>query len=189
MSLQTWQETIVTQQGAGTSFGTFTTAKTVINAQALASLPVGFWSVGKTIRVRVAGGVGTLVTTPGTIVFQVMIGSAIAFTTGVIQLNATAHTNIPFELEVLLTCRALGAGTSANCMGQGRVFGIMFTPTAGQTDGANSHAMMLAPNTAPAVGAGFDSTVATVLDLFCGFSVSSGSNTIKIEQYVVECLN
>src|SRR4051812_19594519 len=181
--------TLNVQEAAGTSFGTFTTAKTVINAQALTVLPAGFWRIGRKLRINVSGGVGTLVTTPGTLTFQVMIGSVIAFTTGALQLNATAHTNIPFSLEIDLTCRAVGNSTNANLMGQARAFGTMFTATAAQTDGANTHAYLMAPATAPAVGTGFDSTTAQILDFFAGFSISSASNTVKVEQYDVLCLN
>jgi len=96
LSLQTWIETLVTQHAAGTAFNTYTSAKTVINPQALAVLPAGFFSPGKSVRIRVLGAISNIVTTPGTITFQVMIGSAIAFTSGAIQLNATAHTLLPF---------------------------------------------------------------------------------------------
>jgi len=45
------------------------------------------------------------------------------------------------------------------------------------------------PATAPAVGTGFDSTVANVLDFFAGFSISDAANTVKIEIFSVEALN
>lgn len=175
----------VVQVAGGTSFGTFTTAKTVINPQALYVIPAGELYIGKSINIVVQGGIGTLVTTPGTITFQSMIGSAIAFTTGAIQLNATAHTNLPFWLDIHMTVRAVGNSTNGNAMGQAKVEGIMFTTTAGQTDGANSQSVLLAPNTAPAVGAGFDTTTAQILDFFAGFSISNAANTVKIEQYKV----
>jgi len=190
MSLQTFTEQLIPNPGvAGSSFGTFTTAKTVIPPTSLITLPANYFQIGKHLRVRVRGGIGTLVTTPGTITFQVMIGSAIAFTTGAIQLNATAHTNLPFTFEADLICRAIGSGTSANCMGMGEVRGVMFTLTAGQTDGANTASALQVPATAPAVGAGFDSTIANILDFFAAFSISNAANTVKIEQYTVEALN
>lgn len=189
MSLQTWLEALVTQHAAGTLFNTYTTAKSVINPQALTVLPAGFFSPGKSIRIRVQGGISNIVTTPGTITFQVMIGSAIAFTSGAIQLNATAHTTLPFDLEIILTCRAEGSGTSANAMGQAKITGVMVTKTAGQTDDAQGDQTIMAPATAPAVGAGFDSTIANILDFFAGFSISNAGNGVKIEGYVVEALN
>jgi hypothetical protein len=189
MSLQTWQEAVTIQRAAGTLLNTFTTAKTVINPDALVVLPQNYLYPGRMLRITVLGAISNIVTTPGTITFQVMFGSVIAFTTGAIQLNATAHTTLPFELEILLTCRATGSGTSANMMGQGKATGVMFTKTAGQTDGANSETVIMVPVTAPAVGTGFDSTAALTIDFFAGFSISNAGNGIQVQQYIIESLN
>ncbi len=190
MTRQTFVEHLVQDPGvAGTSFGTFTTAKTVIPATSLVTLPANFFDVGKTLRINAWGGIGTVVTTPGTIAFQVMIGANIAFTSGAIQLNATAHTNLPFHFECLLICRAIGNGTTANVIGMGKIEGIMPTVTAAQVDGLNSMAILNTPATAPAVGAGFDSTIANILDFFAAFSISNAANTVKVEMYTVESLN
>lgn len=189
MSGQTWQETLITQQGAGTSFGTYTTAKTVINPQALYTIPANYLYIGRKLRVTFKGGIGTLVTTPGTINFQVKIGSVAAFDSGAIQLNATAHTNIPFWAEIEMTVRAVGSGTTANAMGLGQFSGRMFTITAGQTDDVQGIQTVLGPATAMAVGTGFDSTIANIIDLWAGFSISNAANTVQIQTYSVESLN
>ena len=169
------------QTVAGTSFGTFTTAKTVLPTNSLCTVPAGYWTIGRYLEVEVFGGIGTLVTTPGTITFQVMLGSIIVFTTGAIQLNATAHTNLPFHLRALLVCQAVGSGTTAKFIGQAVVTGAMLTVTAAQVDGVNTMATLMAPATAIAQGTGFDSTSSTVLDFFTAFSISDAANTIKIE--------
>jgi hypothetical protein len=194
MSQQTWEQALTTMQAAGTLFNTFTTAKTIINPQAQLVLPAQFFYIGKMLRITVVGAISNIVTTPGTITFQVQVGPAVpatiaAFTTGAIQLNAAAHTTLPFWLDILLTCRAIGNGTAANLMGQARIMGIMPTVTAAQVDGVNTMAMLLAPATAPAVGTGFDSTVALVLDLFGAFSISNAGNGVQVQQYVVEDMN
>jgi hypothetical protein len=190
MTRQTFIEQLVADpRQAGSSFGTFTTAKTVIPATSLLTLPANFFDIGKALRIRVRGGIGTLVTTPGTITFQVMVGAVIAFTTGAIQLNATAHTNLPFMLDIDLICRAIGNSTTATLMGMAVATGVMFTNTAAQTDGANTNTVKNVPATAPAVGTGFDSTIANILDFFVGFSISDAANTVKIELYTVESLN
>lgn len=188
MGLQNWVNARVAP-AAGSSFGTFTTAKTVIPPTALEIIRAGSLFVGAATRITVAGGIGSLVTTPGTITFQSMIGAVIAFSTGALQLNATAHTDLPFWLEILLTCRSIGDGTNATMIGQARAFGIMFTETAGQADGVNSHAYLMAPKTTPAAGTGFDSTTDKILDLFAGFSISDAANTVQVDQYIVERLN
>ena len=190
MSDQSFVEQLVANPGvAGTSFGTFTTAKTVIPPTSLITLRENYFKIGKALEIDVWGGVGTLVTTPGTITFQVKIGSAIAWTSGAIQLNATAHTDLPFHLKVLMICRTIGSGTSATCMGMGELNGVMFTRTAGQVDGVNSETTISAPITTPTVGAGFDSTIANILDFFAGFSISSASNTVTVDMYTVTSLN
>lgn len=192
MSLNTWVETIVTQQAVGTIFDTYTTSKSIINPQALYTLAPGFFSPGKSIEIDLDGAMTTLVTTPGLVFFEVKLGptsNIIAFTTGQVQMNATAHTLLPFTLNVRLTCRANGSGTSANLIGQGRLGGTMFTLTAGQVDNVNTPGLFMAPATAPAVGTGFDSTISNVLDLWAGWTISSASNRVQVFQYTVKSLN
>jgi hypothetical protein len=189
MSNQSWQETLAASTVAGTLFNSYTTAKTVIPTSALVTVPAGYFTIGRVLKVDVMGGISNIVTTPGTITLQVMLGSVVVFTSGAIQLNATAHTVLPFRFSALLTCRAVGSGTSANFMGMGEVAGVMFTATAGQTDGANTQTILQVPATAPAVGTGFDSTAAQTIDFFAGFSISNAGNGIQVQQYTVQSLN
>lgn len=192
MSLQTWQETLASQQAAGTALNTFTTAKSVINPQALVSIPAGYFTIGKTLRIKAQGSISNIVTTPGTIAFQVMLGPSatiVAFTTGALQMTATANTTLPFDLEIILVCRTVGSGTAATLMGIGRINGIMFTLTAGTANNTNSQTSLTVPITAPAAGTGFDSTIANLLDFWAGFSISNAGNQIQIQNYVVESLN
>lgn len=189
MGLQTFQETLVDQSVAGTIFATFTTAKTVIPATNLITLPANWFYIGRSLRLEVRGAISNIVTTPGLLNFQIKLGSVAAFDTGNIQLNATAHTTLPFWLDILVTCRAIGSGTSANLMGMAKVTGIMFTNTAAQTDGANTMTTVLAPATNPAVGSGFDSTVANLVDFFVGFTISNAANLVRIDQYILTALN
>jgi len=189
MSMQTWQETLMSSTIAGASFGTYTTAKTVLPTGCLVTLPANWWFVGRMIRYTVWGGIGNLVTTPGTITFQLNLGAVAAVSSGAIQLNATAHTNLPFRAECVATCRAVGNSTSANLIGQWTLNGVMFTKTAAQVDQVNIGDSILAPATAPAVGTGFDSTAAQTLDFFAGFSISNAANTIQVQQVLVEALN
>lgn len=189
MSLQTFQETLVSQSIAGTALNTFTTAKTVIPPICLFQLPPNYLYVGKSFRTRVTGSISNIVTTPGTITLQINMGAIAAWSSGALQLNAIAHTTLPFELDVIWTVRAIGNATSANVIGQGTVRGIMFTNTAGQVDSVNGIPTLVVPATAPAVGTGFDSTIAQTLDFFAGFSISNIGNQIQVQQYLVEALN
>jgi len=187
--LQTFQETLVAQSVAGSSFATYTTAKTVIPATNLITLPSNWFYIGRRLFLSVQGAISNIVTTPGLMNFQVKIGSVAAFDTGNIQLNATAHTTLPFWLDIHLTCYAIGVTTSANLMGLATITGRMFTLTAGQTDDAQGMQTILAPATAPVVGTGFDSTIANILDFWVGFTISNGANLIRIDQYKVTALN
>jgi hypothetical protein len=189
MGLQTFQEVLVAQREAGTVFDAYTTAKTVIPATNLITIPSNWFYPGRALSIKVAGAISNIVTTPGLINFQVKIGSVAVFDTGNIQMNATAHTLLPFWLEILLTCRAVGSGTSANMMGLARAISKVFTATAGQTDDAQDFPTILAPATAPAVGTGFDSTIANILDFWAGFTISNAANEVRVDQYLVSVLN
>lgn len=189
MSLQTWQESLTSATAAGTLFTTYTTAKTVLPTGCLVTLPANWWYVGRMLRYTVVGAISNIVTTPGTITLQLNMGAIAAVTSGAVQLNATAHTTLPFMATCIATCRTVGATTTATLMGQWTLNGVMFTRTAGQVDNANIGDSLLGPATAPAVGAGFDSTAAQTLDFFAGFSISNAGNGIQVHQVIAEALN
>lgn len=189
MSQQTWTETLASARAAATLFNTYTTAKTVINATELVTLPPNWWYVGRKLRVRVSGGISNRVTGPDTTTFQVMMGAIAVFTTGAITLTTTAHTTIPFLFEAELTCRSIGSGTAATLIGQGRVSGIMFQQSGAAAADATNGPTFCVPNTAPAVGTGFDSTISNILDFFVAQSFSGAGNGIQVHQYEAESLN
>lgn len=191
MSLQSWQETLINSQVDGTALSASTSATSLLPGAAKVTLPPNFMSVGKLLRVTFAGRISNLVTTPGTLTIDLRMGptsNIVVFNGAAMQLSTTAHTNVPIWGEILLTCRAIGNSTNANLMGQGRITSQALSLTA-VADSTTTPATLLAPNTAPAVGTGFDSTVAMVVDLFGTFSVNSASNSITIHQYVLESLN
>lgn len=184
---------IACQQAAGSLFTTYTTAKSVINPQALFTVPAGFFAQpGQAMTVEVWGAISNIVTTPGTIQFQIKMGptaNIVAFDSGQIQLNASAHTTLPFHCKIHLVVDSVGSGTTAKFRGQGMVVGKMFTLTAGQTDDAQGHMPITIPVTAPAVGTGWDSTIANIFDFWAGFSISNVGNGIQIHQYRVTSEN
>ena len=192
MSEQRWNEGVTSQEAAGEAYNTYTTAKTVINQQNLFSLYPNFFRLGRKLRITVHAGLSNIVTTPGTVTFQVMLGSIVAWTSGAIQLNAAAHTLLPMKLVVDLTCQLTNTtvgGVVAKLMGQGVLTGVMFTKTAAQVDGLNSETVINVPVTAPALGTAFDSTISQILDFWVGFSISNAGNGIQVAQYDVEILN
>ena len=189
MPNQTWMQNVVSQRAAGTLYDAFTTAKTVINQQDLYPFYPNYWQTGMRMRVRAAMAISNIVTTPGTITFQIMFGSIVVWSSGAIQLNATAHTLLPALLEVELVCQRANtgaAGVVAKFMGVGRLTGVMFTKTAAQTDGANTETSIVVPVTAPALGTAFDGTISQNLDFWAGFSISNGANEIQMADYSVD---
>jgi hypothetical protein len=189
LGLGQYSNILTTQSAAGTLFNTYTAAKTVINATNLVQLPPNYLYVGKKLRVTVRGGLSNIVTTPGTVTFQIMMGNIVAWTSGAVQLNATAHTLLPFTLSVDLRCDSIGSGVTAKFMGMGTLQGIHFTLTAGQVDNVNAPGAFAVPATAPAVGTGFDSTIANLLDFWTAFSISNAGNGVQVYDYTVEELN
>lgn len=183
----TYCETLVSQHGAGSPLATFTTAKRIINDQAVIDLPRGFWAPGRGMKIEAKGALSNIVTTPGTTQLLVKLGTEASpitvFDSGQIQLNATAHTLLPFWLEILLRCDTEGSGVVAKLFGHGKIGGIMFTKTAGQVDSLQADQTIAIPQTAPVLGAGFDSHVVNTLDLWGGFSISNAANLIRIDEY------
>lgn len=188
MPNQTWSQNLVSQRAAGTLFNTYTTAKTVINQQDLYGFYPNYFQIGTTLNVKARMAISNIVTTPGTMVFQVMLGTIVVWSSGNIQLNATAHTLLPATLDVDLTCQLANTGVGgviAKFMGVGTLSGVMFTKTAAQTDGANTETTIQVPVTAPALGTAFDGTISQILDFWVGFSISNSGNGVQMAQYMV----
>jgi hypothetical protein len=189
---QFWSQALVTQRTAGTLFNTYTTAKSIINQQDLYGFYANYFRLGTALRVTAHMGLSNIVTTPGTVTFQIMLGTIPVWSSGAIQLNATAHTLLPARLMVDLTCQLTNTGVGgaiAKFMGQGVLSGVMFTKTAAQVDGVNTETVINVPVTAPTLGTAFDSTISQVLDFWVGFSISNAGNGVQIAQYTVEELS
>ena len=88
-------------------------------------------------------------------------------------------------MEADLTVRAIGSGTAANLLGIGQWTSesVVGSPV----PGSGGSGTLLCPASAPAVGSGFDSTAAQVIDLFATFSLTG--NSITCHEYAFESLN
>lgn len=193
MASQSWGALVARIPVAGTLYNTYTTAKSMLTSttvteasSGLALLPQGFFSRGGYTEIDVHAGISNRVTGPDTFTINIVAGGVIAFTTGAINLTTTAHTTIPAIFRFMLTCRAEGSGTTANLMGQCKAEGQMIAMAASLADGAANTGWAMAPNTAPAVGTGFDSTIANALDFHVAQSVSNAGNGFQLHQYVVK---
>lgn len=185
MSLQSWQETLITATADGTQILNSTTQASIIPAAAKFTLPANHFNmVGKRIRMAASGRISNVVTTPGTLLFQVLFGATAVFNNGAaaFALNIVAKTDVSWWMELMMTCRAIG--TAANLFGQ-----LNFTSESvvGAPAGAASSAMI--PLSAPAVGSNFDSTLAQVVDLQAKFSVATATTALTLHQYTLESLN
>lgn len=189
MSMQTWQETIAVMTSVGPTKNTFTTAATIINPQALVSLPPNYLYPGKQLRITAIGGLSNIITAQPTFTFQVMMGAVIAWTSGAITTNAAAHTLLPFKLVIDLRCDTVGSGTSAKFLGVGQITGRQFLISGTGVDSVTSDTTLMLPVTAPAVGTGFDASIANVLDFFAACGTSNAANGITLYEYYVEALN
>lgn len=187
MSLQSWQETLVSAQGDGPQILNNSTAATIIPAASIITLPNNYFNIGKVLRLTISGGVSCVVTTPGTLILDLRLGAVIAFTTQAIPLNIVAKTNLPFHMQVLLTCRSIGAGTTATLIANG--FFISETMVGAPAPAVGGSGCVIVPNTAPAVGTGFDSTAANAVNIFGKFSVTTATTQITLNQYILEALN
>lgn len=180
-----------TQHAAGTLFNTYTTAKSVINSQAIARIPGDCppLQVGDMLHIRASGGISNVITTQVQFTFQIMMGptsNIIAHTSQALLTTNVAHTLIPFVYDVWMRLDSEGSGTSAKFLSQAQLNGIMFPISGNVADPTLTTGMILCPATAPAVGTGFDSTAANLLDFWVGIQTSAAGNGIQVYQYSVD---
>jgi len=193
MASQSWGQLIASIPVPGTLYNTYTTAKSMLTSTTPTEgsagavvLPPGFWHREGILDIKLCAGISNRVTGPDTFTIQVMMGSIVAFTTGAITLTTTAHTTIPLWADILLTCEKEGSGTLCQLRGQARLTGQMIQQ--GGTAGADSATLsntIVMPNTASALGTGFDSTIANTLDLWVAQSVSNAGNGFQLNNYRV----
>lgn len=185
MSLVTTQNTLVTALVDGPTL-TAAAAATCIPTGALITLPPNFFYIGKKLKIVAAGRISCAVTTPGTARFDVRLNSTpiVVFDTGALNLNIVAKTTVPWWLEIHLTCRAIGSGTSANLMGVGlfQSEAVIASPL----PAVGSNGSLLVPVGTPAVGTGFNSTTANLMDFFFTQTVATGSMTVHQYQVIEE---
>jgi hypothetical protein len=185
MSIQTWQETLMTAQADGTA-NTTGTAASALPTHAKFTLPNNYFYIGRMVRIFASGRISCVVTTPGTARYDIQFGGVKVFDSLAMNLNIVAKTNVHWVLDVILTCRAIGSGTSCNFMPQGTWTSEAAIasplPTAGGVG-----VFTLPYNAAPAVGTGCDSTSALTVDLFFTQTVATGSHTLH--EYSFTALN
>ena len=185
--LQTWKQALVTATGDGSALANTTTATSILATQAKLTLPANYFVYpGQKLRIKAGGRISNIVTTPGTLTLDVRLNATpiIVFTGGAIPLNTTAKTNVTWEAEIELVCRAIGGGTSAQILGIGK---FVSESVSGAAAGVAAACML--PATAPAVGTGFDSTAANLVDLYATWSIANAGNSITLHTFELEVSN
>lgn len=185
MSSQSYQQVLISAQADGTA-KTATAIASILHPSSIYTLPPNFIDViGKTLRITAMGRISCVVTTPGTCRFDIMLAGVSVFNTGALNLNIVAKTNVPWWFTMDLVCRSIGNGTNATLFGIGEFTSEAVVGAAANTAGGNG--TLLCPVGAPAVGAGFNSTIANTVDLQHTQTVSTGS--IQVHMFSLEALN
>jgi len=140
------------------------------------SMPANRLKIGDQFELKASGRISCLVTTPGTARFDLAAGATVIFDTLAIDLNIVAKTNVSWFLEALGTVRAIG--TTGNIFWQGYWLSeankLVPVPATGPGPGG----AMVPWNTAPVIGANFDTTVTSLWDFFFTQTASTGSCTL-----------
>lgn len=186
MSAYSWVETLATAQADGAALTNSTTQTSIIPVSAKIILPANhFTNLGKGLRIRAGGRISTVITSPGTLTFDVKFGSIAVFTSGAMSLNATAQTNATWELDIELLARVVGSSAQMIGTGNWRSRAVVGVGAAGST-GVGT---LVLPDNTPAVGTAFDATASAAVDLLATWSVANASNSITLHRYSVQSLN
>lgn len=191
MALYSYQETLMAHRGDGTALTAAATASLLQGATATRAkytFPANFFEVNKAIQIVATGRVSTVITTPGTFRFDVRLGGTVVWDSLVINpATAAARTNVHWALEVELFCQAAGDSTTATLF-PGRCVFTSDDLLANAVASAGPVGMATLPfNTAPAVGAGFNSTASQQFDL--QFTQTVGTGSIQLHTLKIVSLN
>lgn len=182
MSLGYW-ETLITAQNDGAAV-TAASRTSLLPAAAKKTLPPNFFDViGKQLLIKASGRISSVITTPGTARFDVSFGgvSPVVFDGLAVLLDSVAgHTNVGWELEILLTCRIVGTAAQLHGVGTWTCEDILGVPA---TAPKGVLTAILPWNSAPALGTAFDATVSQVVDLAFTQTVATGS--VQLHQYAL----
>ena len=169
--------------GDGTAVAATTTQTSLLTSTAaVGKWPMpGSWftAVGQMLRITASGRVSTPAATQGNLSFQFVIG-AVNVAVSQVFTSVANLTNTTWVLEWLLTLRSVGDGTLTTFIHTGKFFSDLVSLTA---------EVNLIPDTAPAVGTGFNAAAGATADLQSTWSNNTAGNTIQLHQYLLESVN
>ena len=177
------------QKASGTLFNTYTTAKSMLNADAKLPLPKNFLSAGRYLRVTALLGISNKITSQPTFTFQLMVGAVVAWSSGAVLADTTAHVIYPAKLVIDVRVDAEGSGTGGKLIAVGELSGKMFVISGAVADPTLGIGKFLLPDSGIAQGTGFNFNAENVLDFWVGISASDAANGCQVFNYVVEDLS
>jgi hypothetical protein len=183
VSRQSWVETLIAAEIVGPTISVIG-ASSCLPPAARVAIPSNFFDIGMSLRILASGVISSpaLPAPAGTAQFLVTLGGNTVFDSLAIPLVLGA-TNRNWNLDILLTCRAIGP--AAILIGQGTwlTADIVAAPLATQ----GQYIALLPWNSPPTTGGTFDSTFAAQLDLVYVRTATNGGMTL--EQYSVQAIN
>ena len=183
MSLNTWQETLISNIGVGPTV-TATTITSILPTSAVYLYPANSLIAGKRFRITADGVMNTTVTSPGTLTFTVNFGAVAAFVSQAMLLNIVAKSQVHWKLELILECLTTGSVTASTMKGYGyfsseAVIGSPLPSVGGS-------GTLLIPLGAPVAGTGFNSIGSNAIDLLATNTVN---NSMILHGYSLESMN
>lgn len=166
--------------GDGNAVAATTTQTSLLTSTAATgkwAMPGGYFTApGQMLRLSAAGRISTPAATQGNITFAVAVGAVNVCVTPTF-VSLASQTNISWQLNWLLTCRAVGDGTLTTFICSGNFETALVSAT---------NTNNLIPATAPAVGNGCNTNTAANVDLLVTWSNATAGNSIQLHQYLLE---
>lgn len=188
MSRQFWSETLTWATADGTAVNT-TATETIIFPNV--TIPANYMQDGRALRITASGRYSNVVTAVPTLTFAVRWGGVagtVLVQSPAIVTSASAVTNAPWFLEIILQTRSNGATGTIFGMGQVTMTtGI--APTFGTVANYGVTASMNSTGLLTPAAVTVDLTADTALSITGKFSASNAANAFQGHIYSIETLN
>ena len=186
---QVWMAPVAWAESTGPSLSNSSTPTSILPAGMAKWICRGqVLDVGTTIE-----GVGlcqcsNIVTSAGTLTLDVKMGGTVVMSSGAMNFSTTAHTALPLFFKFFMTCQTIGSATAATFKGWWEVASQCLSLTS-IADQGSTIPLLIGPNTTPAAGNGFDSTVDNTMDVYATFSNAQTGNAIQLHCYRAVLIN
>ena len=173
-------EGLAANSAVGSAQNTFTSAQTISPVSAAAYLPSNFYlpsyGVSKTVLVKAFGVLSTTSTPNFTIGVSANTTQGTYNGSGILAVSPTTAmpssvTNVPWELDVLITCASTGASGSFLSDGQWKLYGTTTSVVSLRVSSSTAN-----PNTAYTLS----TEVAYYVELFAAWGTSNSANSVTV---------